>query len=241
MMRRTMVVALSLIGTARGEAQTPVGAGVTVGVAQLSAARTEQVVTGVLQLRPRPWLALSLVAGATATLPAPWTPTLAGALIVSLPTGNAACGFGSGETTLGIDAGVGVAPTASLRFSADASRALSGLTAPSFLRLEGAADVAPRWTLGVGVGAEVGTGDSLARTVGGGITRALAGAMALTVNASHGFTAASPRWVVSLGLGTVYTGISPVAPTSPLRRLQGSFAGGVGRGGGHGNGKAACG
>jgi len=266
MMRRMMVVAVSLIGTV-GEAQTPVGAGVTVGVVQLSAARTEQVVTGVLQLRPRPWLALSaipsvirlshdtsgatvasgglgdlpLVAGATATLPAPWTPTLGGALIVSLPTGDAACGFGSGEATLGIDAGLGVAPTASLRFSADASRSLSGLAGPSFLRLEGAADVAPRWTLGVGVGAEVGTGDSLARTVGGGITRALAGAMALTVNASHGFTAASPRWVVSLGLGTVYTGISPVAPTSPLRRLQGSFAGGVGRGGGHGNGKAACG
>jgi len=77
--------------------------------------------------------------------------------------------------------------------------------------------------------------------VGGGITRAVAGAMALTVNASHGFTAASPRWVVSVGIGTVYTGISPVAPTSALRRLQGSFAGGVGRGGGHGNGKAACG
>src|SRR5436190_18483782 len=114
MMRRTMVVAVSLIGTV-GEAQTPVGAGVTVGVAQLAAARTEQVVTGVLQLRPRPWLALSaipsvvrlshdtsgatvasgglgdlpLVAGATAMLPAPWTPTLGGALIVSLPTGDA--------------------------------------------------------------------------------------------------------------------------------------------------------
>ena len=267
MLRRTMVVAVSLIGTARGAAQSPVAAGVTVGVAQLSAARTEQVVTGVLQLRPRPWLALSaipsvvrlshdtsgatvasgglgdlpLVAGATATLPAPWTPTLGGALIVSLPTGDAACGFGSGETTLGIDAGLGVAPASRLRFSADASRNLSGIAGPSLLRLEGAADVAPRWTLGVGVGAEVGTGDSLARSVGGGITRALAGAMALTVNASHGLTAASARWVVSVGIGTVYSGISPVAPTSPLRRLQGSFAGGVGRGGGHGNGKAgAC-
>ena len=62
-MRRTMVVAVSLIGTV-GEAQTPVGAGVTVGVAQLSAARTEQVVTGVLQLRPRPWLALSAIPSA---------------------------------------------------------------------------------------------------------------------------------------------------------------------------------
>src|SRR5256885_6854035 len=191
MMRRTMVVALSLIGTARGEAQTPVGAGVTVGVVQLSAARTEQVVTGVLQLRPRPWLALSaipwavrvsldasgaavssgglgdlpLVAGATATLPAPWTPTLGGALIVSLPTGNAACGFGSGETTLGIDAGLGIAPTASLRFSADASRKLSRLAGPSFLRLEAAGGGGPRWALGGGAGAGVGTGDSLARAV----------------------------------------------------------------------------
>src|SRR5207245_1514067 len=142
---------VSLFGTVRGAAQTPVAAGLTVGAARLSDRRSEQVMTGVLQIRPAPWLTvlaipsvvrvandtsatsvssgglgdLPLVAGAAATLPGRWSPTIGGALIMSLPT--AACGLGSGQTTFGIDAGVGIAPTASLRFSADASRNLSGL------------------------------------------------------------------------------------------------------------------
>ena len=278
MVRRTLMFAVSLFGTARGAAQTPVGAGLTVGAARLSDARTEQVVTGVLQIRPAPWLTMSaipsvvrvshdtsgtsassgglgdlpLVAGATATLPVGWSPTLGGALIVSLPTGNAACGLGSGQATFGIDAGLGVAPTASLRFSADASRNLSGLAGQSSLtpsqatavRLETAADLAPRWTLGLSVGADVGSADStqaLTRIAAAGLTHAIAGALAVTVDASHGLTTASPRWVVSVGFGTVFSGVSPVAPTSPLRRLQGSFGGAAGRSRGSGKiGGATC-
>src|SRR6267378_3618397 len=265
MVRRTLVVAVSLFGTARGVAQTPVGAGLTVGAARLSDARTERVVTGILQIRPAPWLTVSvipsvvrvakdtigtsassgglgdlpLVAGAAATLPGRWSPIIGGALIMSLPTGNVACGLGSGQTTFGIDAGVGIAPTASLRFSADASRNLSGLAGQSSLtpsqatavRLEAAADLAPRWTIGLSVGADVGSGDTtqaLTRIAGAGITHAIAGALAVTVDASHGLTTASPRWVVSVGFGTVFSGISPVAPTSPLRRLQRSFGGAAG-------------
>ena len=170
---------------------------------------------------------------------------------MSLPTGDAACGLGSGQTTFGIDAGVGIAPTANLRFSADASRNLSGLAGQSSLtpsqatavRLEAAADVAPRWTIGLSVGADVGSGDStqaLTRIAGAGITHAIAGALAVTVDASHGLTTASPRWVVSVGLGTVFSGISPVAPTSPLRRLQRSFGGAAGRSRGSGK-VGACG
>src|SRR3989442_16001470 len=94
-----------------------------------------------------------IIGGAAAPVPSRWAPTIGGALILSLPTGNSACGLGSGQTTVGVDAGVGVAATASLRLSADASRNLSGLAGQtSFtpsqatsLRLEVAADVAPRW------------------------------------------------------------------------------------------------
>jgi len=277
MVRRTLVVAVSLFGTVRSAAQTPVGAGLTVGAARLSDKRSERVMTGVLQIRPAPWLTVSvipsvvrvandtsgtsassgglgdlpLVAGAAVTLPARWSPTIGGALIMSLPTGDAACGLGSGQTTFGIDAGVGIAPTANLRFSADASRNLSGLAGQSSLtpsqatavRLEAAADVAPRWTIGLSVGADVGSGDStqaLTRIAGAGITHAIAGALAVTVDASHGLTTASPRWVVSVGLGTVFSGISPVAPTSPLRRLQRSFGGAAGRSRGSGK-VGACG
>jgi hypothetical protein len=258
--RHETTIAILLLGTAPVAAQSPVGLGVTLGAARLSDARTEQAVTGVIQLRPRPWLALSaiptlirvsddtagtnstsrglgdlpLIAGATATLPSRWAPTIGGALIVSLPTGNSNCGLGSGQTTVGIDGGVGIAATANLRLSADASRNLSGLAGQtSFtpsqatsLRLEAAADVAPRWTLGLSAGMDVGTADStqaLSRVAAVGITHAIAGALALTVDASHGLTTASPRWVVSVGLGTVFSGISPVSPTSPLRRLKNSF------------------
>jgi len=264
--RHETAIAVWLLGGAPVAAQSPVGVGVTVGAARLSDTRTEQALTGVIQLRPRPWLTLSaipslvrvssdtagsssvsrglgdlpLIAGATATLPSRWAPTIGGALILSLPTGNSACGLGSGQTTVGIDAGVGVAATASLRLSADASRNLSGLAGQtSFtasqataLRLEAAADVAPRWTLGLSAGVDVGTADStqpLSRVAAVGITHAIAGALAVTVDASHGLTTASPRWVVSVGLGTVFSGISPVSATSPLRRLKSSFGSAAGR------------
>lgn len=266
MRRRTLVIAASLFGTVAGAAQSPVGVGVAVGAARLSDARTEQAMTGVIQLRPRPWLTLSaipsllrvsndtagsrsvsrglgdmpLIAGATATLPSRWAPTIGGALIVSLPTGNSTCGLGSGQTTVAIDAGLGVAATANLRLSADASRNLSGLAGQtSFtpsqatsLRLEAAADVAPRWTLGLSAGIDVGAADStqpLSRVAAVGITHAIAGALAVTVDASHGVTTASPRWVVSIGFGTVFSGISPVSPTSPLRRLKSSVGSPAGR------------
>lgn len=267
MLRRALIGVVVFSMPVAGTAQTSAGAGVTVGAGRLSDARTEQAITGVLQLRPRPWLMLSvipsvvrvsddtgaapiataglgdlpLVAGVSSTVSTSWSPTFGGALIVSLPTGNAACGLGSGQTAVGFDAGLGIAPAAGLRFSADGSRNFSGLADQTFLRFEAAADVAPRWTLALGAGVELGSVDSLARTAGGGITYAIAGPLALTVNASHGLTAASPAWVVSVGIGTVFTGISPVAPTSPLRRLQGSFAGGVGRSTGHGPGKTTCG
>jgi len=61
MVRRTLVFAVSLFGTVRGAAQTPVGAGLTVGAARLSDKRSEQVMTGVLQIRPAPWLTVSAI------------------------------------------------------------------------------------------------------------------------------------------------------------------------------------
>src|SRR2546429_9478803 len=122
--RRTLVFAVSLFGTGRGAAQTPVAAGLTVGAARLSDRRSEQVMTGVLQIRPAPWLTVSaipsvvrvandtsatsvssggfgdlpLVAGAAATLPGRGSPTTRGGLIVALPAGHAASGLGRGPT-----------------------------------------------------------------------------------------------------------------------------------------------
>ena len=98
-----------------------------------------------------------------------------------------------------------------------------------------------RWIIGGSLGGDVGHADStqaLARTAGAGASYAIAGPLVLTMDVGHGLTGASPRWVLSIGIGTAFSRISPVAPTSSLRRLKDSFGGGVSRGGG--SGKVGC-
>jgi hypothetical protein len=241
--------------------------GLTVGAAKLSDVRTQRGVTAVLQYQVGSWLTLSaipayvhvsngtlastglgdlpLVAGAAHTFAGAWSPTLGAALVATLPTGNAACGLGTGQTSWGVNAGVGLAPSDAWRLSVSGSHGFSGLgtqsalTAPqaTSLAFEAAFAVAPRWILDGSLGGDVGHVDStqaLARTAGAGVSYAVAGPLALTLDLAHGLTSASPQWVVSLGIGTAFSGVSPVAPTSSLRRLRDSFSGGVSRGGGMG-------
>ena len=258
--------------------QSTVNAGITVGNARFNTARSEQAVTGIVQVRPRTWLSLSaipsmvrvsdtalgqtashsglgdlpLVVAADHSFPGPWSPVIAAALVASLPVGNASCGLGSGEMGFGLDGGVGVAPTERWRLSASASRGLGGLGAQSSLsaphatalRLESGYDVTDRFTANLAIGADVGAADStqaLSRVIGAGTSYRIAGALALTVDATHGLTTGSPRWVFSVGLGTVFVGTSPVNPTTPLRRLNTGFVGGVGRAGGRGPGRTVAG
>ena len=139
--------------------QSAVSAGITTGTARFNSARSEQAVTGIVQVRPLSWLSLSaipsvvhvsdtalgqtashsglgdlpLVVAADHPFPGPWSPVVAAALVASLPTGNASCGLGSGEMGFGLDGGVGVAPVERWRVSASASRSLGGLGAQSAL------------------------------------------------------------------------------------------------------------
>ena len=263
------------LGGIRLAAQSPVTAGVTVGTVKLSDARSEQALTGVLRYQPTPWLGLSAMPGTVhvtdvingrsvsssgfGDLPlsadafhafaTPGSPVVAAALTVVLPAGNAACGLGSGETSLGLDVGAGVSPSRRLRVSADASRSVSGLSSQSALaaphatslRAEAGYDISPRWTADVSLGADVGRSDStqaLSRVLGAGASHVLAGAVALAVDGSVGLSAASPRWTLAVGVGTAFTGISPVSPSSSLQRLKSAFGGGVSRGSGAG--KVGC-
>src|SRR2546428_517015 len=138
--RWLMVVGRRLVGglgvwtrVACCAAQVPVGAGLTVGAARLSDKRSEQVMTGVLQLRPAPWLTVSaipsvvrvandtsgtsassgglgdlpLVAGAAATLPGRWSPTLGGGGGMSPPPRDPPRGPGRGPDPVGPGAGAG--------------------------------------------------------------------------------------------------------------------------------------
>src|SRR5258708_16363264 len=191
------------------------------------------------------------MAGAAHTFAGTWSPTLGAALVATLPTGNATCGLGTGQTSWGMDAGVDVAPSEGLRLSASGSHGFSGLgtqsalSAPqaTSLAFEAAYTVAPRWIVDGSVGGDVGHADStqpLTRTVGAGVSYAVAGPLAFTVDVGHGLLSSSPQWVVSLGIGTAFSGVSPVAPTSSLRRLKTSVSGGSSPGGGSGKNGWPC-
>jgi hypothetical protein len=266
------LLAVAAAVTPPGAAQSALTAGVTVGAVQLTAQRAEQALTGVVQYQANRWLVLTAVpslvhvsdtgsvsasgpgdlplsAAAFHVFPTPATPAVAAALTVVLPVGDAACGLGSGTTAVGLDAGVGVSPTARLRVSADASRSVSGLSAQSILsaphatalRAAATYDVSPGWKASASLGADVGASDStqgLSRMVGAGVSRALAGTLALTLDGSVGLTSASPRWALSVGLGTAFAGTSPLSLSSPLGRQKTAFVGGVNPG--RGVGKVGC-
>ncbi|HYT03925.1 MAG TPA: hypothetical protein VEM13_03500 [Gemmatimonadales bacterium] len=244
-------------------AQSRIDAGVSAGVVKLTDQRWEQALSGTLEYEPSSWLSLyaipvvlhvsedtsgrtvssnglgdlPVVAAVSRTFPTRWSPTLGAALVAVLPTGNASCGLGNGETAAGMDVGVGLSPGRG-HLSADASRSLSGvsaqssLTAPkaTTLRVEAGYDVAPRWTWTASVGVDVGAADStqaLSRVIGVGVRHTLASPLMLTIDGSRGLTAASPQWVLSVGLGTAFASASPVTPTTPLRRIRSTFSTGV--------------
>lgn len=253
----------TLVFAASPVAAQSLAAGASVGWVKLADARSEDAFSGVVEYQAG-WLSLyaipsllhvsqdssgqtitrsgvgdlPLIAAASYTSPTRGSPTLGGALLVVLPTGDAACGLGNGQTAAGVDVGAGLSPGRA-HLSADASRSISGVTAQSSLnapkattlRIEAGYDVAPRWTWAASVGVDVGTADStqpLSRQLGVGVSHTLGGRLMLTVDGSHGLTTASPQWVLSVGLGTAYGGASPVTPTSPLRRLRTTFGAATG-------------
>ncbi len=244
-------------------AQSRVDAGLSAGVVQITGQRSEQVVSGVLEYEPSSWLSLyvnpavlhvsdstnrgtvsssglgdlPLVAAVSRTFLTPWSPTFGASLVAVLPTGNASCALGNGQTAAGMDLGVGLSPGRA-HLSADASRSISGVSAQSSLNapkattlhFEGGYDVSPRWTWMASVGVDVGTVDSTqaqSRVIGVGVRHTLAAPVMVTVDGSHGLTAASPQWVLSVGLGTAFAGASPVTPTTPLRRIRTTFSTGI--------------
>lgn len=167
----------------------------------------------------------------------PLSPELGASVIVTLPTGQAACGLGSGVTSVGMNLDAGIAPTEGLHLSADASRSFSGAITLSsldqpqatWLDIGGDADVAPRWTVSLTVGGDVGGADTgtTDREVGGGVSYALSGSLDLTVDVTHRIAGLAPQWGVAVGLGTASTGLSALNSPSPLGRQRQVFVGGV--------------
>src|SRR2546428_13317785 len=133
---------------------------------------------------------LPISAAALHGFPGAGAPAVAGALTVVLPTGNASCGLGSGQTALGLDIGLGASPDPKLHLSADASRSIGGISSQSTLSaphatsvlLGGGYDVSQSWRADVSPGIDVRQSDSthaLSPGLGGAATRRF-GALGVT-------------------------------------------------------------
>ena len=239
-------------------AQSRIGVGTSAGVAKLTDQRSEQAFGGVFEYDPNAWLSLyaipvvlhvsdsvsgravsssglgdlPLVVTASYTSQTASSPTAGAALVTVLPTGDAACGLGSGQTAVALDLGVGVSPGQG-HLAVDASRNLSGNSAQSSLaaarttalRIEAGYDIAPRWTGTASLGVDLGpdSTQTLSRIIGAGVRHTIAGSLRVTIDGSHGLTAAGPQWVLSFGIGTAFGSSSPVTPTTPLRRIKSMF------------------
>src|SRR5437660_4124086 len=227
-------VALLVAVASSVAAQSRIDAGVSAGVVKLTGQRSEQVVSGVLEYEPCSWLTqyaipailhvsgsssratvsssglgdLPVVAAVSRTFATPWSPTLGAALVAVIPTGNASCGLGNGQTAGGMDLGVGMSP-GHAHLSVDASRSISGVSAQSSLsapkattlHVEASYDVSPRWTWAASVGVDVGTADStqgLSRVIGLGVRHTLAVPLMLTVDGSLGLITVSAQSCLSV-------------------------------------------
>lgn len=268
-----MIRRLALLGLllAPAPVAAQVGAGVTAGTVHLPSGATQKDLNGIVQVSPTPWLTLGatvthvhvsqtagsvtassdgvgdlpLSAAVEKALPGRMAPVLGAALDLTVPTGDAAAGLGTGSTTVGMDLGVEVTPRAGTRLALGASRELSGNAGTSALSpsratslaVEGGFTFAPRWTAALSLSADVGSADSgqaLDRSFGIGVTHLLRGPLALTVDAGRGLTSTAPQWELSIGIGTVFGGNNPVGGQLTSKRLAHALSAGVNRGQGKG-------
>ena len=238
---------------------------------QLTDTQSVGALGGVLEYRVLPWLSVgaaptlvrSSIGTATASgfgdLPVaisassesgpPLHPELGASVIMTLPTGKAACGLGSGATSVGAQLAAGIAPSEAVHLSAEATRSFSGgitlsaLNQPgaTWLDFDGDVDVAPRWTVSLSAGSDVGgtQSGSTDREVGGGVSYAL-GSLDLSVDVTHGVGGLAPHWGVAVSLGTSSSGISSLNSLTPLGRQHQAIVSGVGKHGKTGSGTTSC-
>jgi hypothetical protein len=152
----------------------------------------------------------------------PLSPSIFGSIYTTVAMSDGASVLGAGRPTLGASAALSAWTTERLNLTVGASHPLSAAAGNGSIDLEGvyALGVA---TASLGLSSEVGHADSsatLARSMVGGVAFAVAGPLTLTIDGGHGLTTGAPLWTFSVGLGTAFAGISPLNPSSPLRRLK---------------------
>jgi hypothetical protein len=221
--------------------------GVAAGAIRFAGGRTDQVASLVVQLQPYSWLLFSaapgygrtslgpatssglteipLSAGAMYSLnQLPWSPALSAAVETAL-SGDSALALGTGQHTFDVEATLSASPLDGLNLSGAWSHSLSANTGNPSLRVESALSLG-RATATLGFSSELGRPDSgavLSRSVAGGLAFSLLGPVTLTTDASHGISGGAPAWTFSVGLGSAFAGVSPLNPTSALKRLKQTF------------------
>jgi hypothetical protein len=219
--------------------------GIGAGAMRFSTGRTNEGVSGTLQYSPRTWLVLSaspgfghttlgqtsssgltdipVSAGASHRLgDIPWSPSISGSLYTTLSLTDSTNALGAGRSTFGAWAGVSGWATELLHLAVGASHSLTANGGNGSIDLESSYSLG-KTTANLGFSSEVGRADSgatLARSIAGGVAFAVAGPLTLTIDGSHGLTSGAPLWSFSVGFGTAFAGVSPLNPTSPLRRLK---------------------
>lgn len=219
--------------------------GVTAGAMRFSGGRTERAVSILLMLRPLPWLMLSTAPGIGQTSFAgvassgltdipfsatavrgfgdvTWSPSIAGALSTSVSPADTSVLLGLGRSVVSAMGAFTVSPTDRLDLSTGVAKPLTANGGNGSLSLESAMSFG-RTTGSLGFSAEVGRADSaavLSRSLAAGIAYSLSGPLTLTVDGSHGLSGGAPSWTFSVGIGTAFAGVSPLSPTSALKRLK---------------------
>jgi hypothetical protein len=242
--------------------------GIAVGTMHFSGGRSQSGVSATLEYSPSEWLTFSatpgfgrtslagvsssgltdlpISAGASHALgDIPWSPSIFGSLYTTLSLADSTRVLGAGRTAFGASASLSGSATDRLSLTVGASHPLSAQGGNGSIDLESAYSLG-KATANLGLSSEVGRADSsatLARSIAGGFAFAVAGPVTLTVDGSHGLTTGAPSWSLSVGLGTAFAGISPLDPSSPLRRLKKVFGARVSATSGYtkgGTGLASC-
>jgi hypothetical protein len=225
------------------QALTEFASGVGVGTMRFPSGRAESAVSATLQYSPNRWLSFSATPGYGHTtlgrfsnsgftdLPlsvgasrsigkSPSSPLVSGAMFTALSFSDSGS-LGAGRTASGASASLSSWVTEQLNLAVGAWRPFTADAGNGSVDLEGAYSLG-RVTPNLGLTSEVGRADSgatLARSIAAGVAVTLAGPLTRPVAGSHGLPTGAPSWTLSIGAGTAFAGVSPLSPSSSLRRL----------------------
>jgi hypothetical protein len=238
--------------------------GVTTGALGYSDGRSEQALGAIVRWAPVRWFALSanpsgVHSAFTSTtrstsrsglvdLPVQallshafagvqYAPVLSGGLGVTLPTGDSASGFGSGQFGSDLNLELGFAPAEGSWVSLGGGHSLSGLqsgfsSGSSWGDISGGVSLTDRLSVNAGYGTDLGAVDATvgrSSSVNAGVAWSLMGPTTLNLSAGHGLGGIAPTWSFALGVGTAFPPLAHGGP-SPMRKSFGGSGNGNGLG-----------